>query len=191
MTGRTPPRDGSQLSVSFGVGLAVLALPFAGRVRSQVWMRGAGASESEMLEEMRLRWRLRQWERAARVEEEGTARAIENAKARQDFAEIEEIAGGSSAGVLRYKRREAMSKYLIIQAERWFIPLPDVNDERMWTKRIEDDVETLVLTHAGINEVRGLLEAKLKVRRERVLMWTAVIGAITAVLSTLLYKAAK
>jgi hypothetical protein len=144
-----------------------------------------------MFESARLRWRLRRWERRYRADEEGTDRAVREARARgASQAEIDVITGGSSAGVLRYKVRQAMSNYLVSEADRLLIPLPDDDDEKMWTTYEGPDGVEHVLTRKGINEVRTAIRTELKGRTERFLMLTSgtigVIGAITGLVSVVL-----
>jgi hypothetical protein len=82
------------------------------------------------------------------ADREGTEKAIEKARARNaPEHEIDAIIGGSSEGVLRYRIREALSDYLVSEAYRLFIPLPD------WEKRtIDGDTGKYVLTPNAINE---------------------------------------
>jgi hypothetical protein len=145
-----------------------------------------------MFERAKLRWRLRQWERRYRADEEGTDRAVRQAKAKgASQAEIDEITGGSSAPVLRYKVRKAMSDYLISEADRLLLPPPDDN-ERNWTTFDGLEGVERVLTREGINELRTAIRAELKARSERLLMLTSgligVIGAITGLVSVLVRR---
>jgi hypothetical protein len=144
----------------------------------------------QALESVRLFWRVRQFQRRIRADEEGTRQAVEKAKARgvsQD--EIDEIAGGAVAGVLRWKVREATSDYLISKADRLIIPLPPDDDEKMWTIVDDDSERKYVLTYAGINELRNAIRAERKGRIERWLMLTSglvgVIGAITGLVAVI------
>jgi hypothetical protein len=129
-----------------------------------------------MLRYLQLRWKIWRLERQVRADEQGTERAIERAKARNALDEIEGIIGGSSAGVLRYRIREALSDYLIAEAYRLFIPLPDWDRQ---DKGNSDGTEKYVLTRDEINELRAAIRAEKKARTERFLMWVApIIGII-------------
>ena len=80
-----------------------------------------------MFRYVQLRWKISQLERK---------RAVERARARNappDPHEIDGI-GGSSEGVLLYNIRELLSDYLISEAHRLFIPLPDW-DKQSWLPR--------------------------------------------------------
>jgi len=137
---------------------------------------------------IQLRWRLRQLQRACRGDEQATDRAVLAAKARgASQQEIDEITGGSDAPVMRYKVRMALSDYLIAEADRLFVPLPDEGDETMWTVGDDGTTTTRVLTRAGINAVRTAIRAEKKASSERFLMMTAglvgLIGAATALAS--------
>jgi hypothetical protein len=71
-----------------------------------------------MFESARLRWQIRRWERRYQADEEGTDKAVAAARARgASQAEIDEITGGSDAGVLRWKIRKAVSDHLISKAD--------------------------------------------------------------------------
>jgi hypothetical protein len=144
----------------------------------------------QAFEFVRLRWRVRQWQRKIRADEEGTRQAVEKAKARgASQAEIDEITGGEVAGVPRWKLREAMSDYLISKAHRLIIPLPPDDDEKMWTIVDDNSERKYVLTYAGINELRNAIRAELKGKIERWLMLTSglvgVIGAITGLVAVI------
>jgi hypothetical protein len=126
------------------------------------------------------------------VDEQATDRAVEAAKARgASQEEIDEITGGSDAPVMRYRVRRAMSDYLLAEADRLLVPLPDEDDEAMWTVESEG-VGTPVLTRAGINAVRAAIRAEKKASSERFLMMTSglvgLIGAVTGLVSVIIRK---
>jgi hypothetical protein len=144
----------------------------------------------QAFESVRLFWRVRQWQRKIRADEEAIHQAVKEAKARgASQAEIDEITGGEVAGVLRWKLREAMSDYLISKADRLIIPLPPDDDEKMWTIWDDDSERKYVLTYAGINELRNAIRAELKGRIERWLMLSSglvgVIGAIIGLVAVI------
>jgi hypothetical protein len=144
----------------------------------------------QAFESVRLFWRVRQWQRKIRADEEAIHQAAKEAKARgASQAEIDEITGGEVAGVLRWKLREAMSDYLISKADRLIIPLPPDDDEKMCTIVDDDSERKYVLTYAGINELRNAIRAERKGRIERWLMLSSglvgVIGAITGLVAVI------
>jgi hypothetical protein len=134
---------------------------------------------------MQWRWKIWRLERRCRAQEKGTERAIERARARNAPPhEIDEIIGGSSADVLRYKIHEALSDYLILEANRLFIPLPDRDKQVGGLK--------YVLTRDAINELRSAIRAEKKARAERFLMWVpgivGILGAAIGLASILIRK---
>lgn len=146
-----------------------------------------------MFELIQLRWRVRRLQRAYRADEEITDRAIADAAARgASKSEIDEITGGSNAPVMRYRMRTAMSDYLLAEADRLLVPIPDENDEAMWTVGNDNGVERRVLTRAGINTVRAAIRAEKKASTERFLLIASglvgVIGAVTGLVSILVGK---
>lgn len=85
-----------------------------------------------MLRYLQLRGKIWRLERACRADEQGAEKAVERARARNASPiEIEEITGGSSAEVLQRKIHEALSKYLISEANRLVIPIPDWDDPQL------------------------------------------------------------
>jgi hypothetical protein len=132
-----------------------------------------------MLRYAQLRWKIWRLERRARTEREGTEKAVERARARNASShEIEEIIGGSSEGVLLYKIREALSDYLISEAYRLFIPLPDWDEQ---TKGGSSDPAKYVLTRDAINGLRSAIRAEKKARTDRFLIWVpGVVGILGA-----------
>jgi hypothetical protein len=103
--------------------------------------------------------------------------------------EIDTIIGGSSADVLRWRLREALSDYLISEAYRLFIPLPD------WDKQDKvgsGDTVKHVLTRDAINELRSAIRAEKKARVEQFLMWVpgivGILGAAIGLASILIRK---
>jgi hypothetical protein len=84
-----------------------------------------------------------------------------------------------------------MSDYLICEADRLLLPLPD-DDEKNWTTFDGGEGVERVLTRKGINEIRTAIRGELKARSERFLMLTSgligVIGAITGLVSVLVGK---
>jgi hypothetical protein len=143
-----------------------------------------------MFRYLRLRWELWRLERRARADRKGTERAIERARARNaPEYEIETIIGGSSEGVLLYKIRELLSDYLISEAYRLFIPLPN------WDKQDQagnGDTAKYVLNRDAINELRSAIRAERKARAERFLMWVpgivGILGALIGLVSILVGK---
>jgi hypothetical protein len=140
-----------------------------------------------MFRYLRLRWKIWQLERRVRADREGTERAIERARARKAPPhEIDEIFGGSSEGVLLYKIRETLSDYLISEAYRLFIPLPDWDKQ---DKAGSSDTVKYVLTRDAINELRSAIRAEKKARVERFLMWVpgivGILGALIGLVSLL------
>jgi len=81
-----------------------------------------------------------------------------------------------------------MSDYLVSEADRLLIPLPDDNEQN-WTAFDDGEAMEHVLTRKGINELRTAIRAERKARSERFLMLTSgligVIGAITGLVSVL------
>jgi hypothetical protein len=139
---------------------------------------------------MQWRWKIWRLERRLRAQEEGTERAIERARARNASSlEIDGIIGGSSADVLRHKIRETLSDYLISEAYRLFIPLPD------WDKQDKvggGDAVKYVLTRDAINELRSAIRAEKKARAERFLIWVpgviGILGTLIGLASILIRK---
>jgi hypothetical protein len=142
-----------------------------------------------MIEYLKFRWRLWRWRKRYIEDERRTEAAVAAAKARgADATEIEEIWGGSDTHVLRYRVRVAMSDYLIAEADRLLIPLPDKEDKNIW-----EDVERYpTLTRQGINEVRAAIRADRKARMELFVMWlpgvTGVLGTLVALVAILVGK---
>jgi hypothetical protein len=144
-----------------------------------------------MFRYLRLRWKISRLERRCRAEEEGTEKAVEAAMARNASpGEIEAITGGSSEGVLQRKIQEALSKYLISEANRLVIPVPDWDDHNLWS--VNTDTDEHVLNRAGIDELRSAIRAEKKARTERLLMWvpgiTGIIGAAIGLAAILVGK---
>lgn len=73
------------------------------------------------------------------------------------------------------------SRYLLVEARRMMIPTPDWEDETAWEG---PEYGPKYLTKKGIIELRSAVRAEKKVRREQVLMWVPVIGAITGLIGT-------
>jgi hypothetical protein len=142
-----------------------------------------------MLEYLRYRWKIARLQRAIRADEEGTKRAVEDARRRGAAHEVEEIEGGSDAPVLRYKLRQTMSSYLEAQADRLFIPLPDLKDHNKWTVFDNGRREEHVLSREGIDELRSKIRTERKARAERFLMWSSgivgILGALIGLASML------
>src|SRR5262245_9612819 len=135
---------------------------------------------------LRLRWEIWRLEHRRNTEEKGTHKAVETARARSvPPAEIEEITGGSSEGVLQRKIHEAHSRYLVSEARRLVIPAPDWNDNELWS--INSDTGDHVLSVAGINKLRADIRAEKKARAERFLMWVpgivGILGALIGLVS--------
>jgi len=134
-------------------------------------------------------WQLWRWQKQYIEDERRTEAAVAAAKARGcEASEIEEIWGGSDAQVLRYRVRRAMSDYLIAEADRLLIPLPDKEDEKIW-----ENIERYpTLTQQGINEVRAEIRAERKARMELFVMWVpgvvGVLGALIGLASILVGK---
>jgi len=137
-------------------------------------------SNDAMWEYLRLRWRIWRLDRQYRADEEGTAQAVEKATSQQ---EIDEILGGSDQGVIQRRIDEAHTKYLMSRARRLVVPLPDWNDDRLWS--IEANTGEHVLTAAGINELRAAIRAEKKARREAVQSWLPWVGALTGIIGAL------
>ncbi len=136
-----------------------------------------------MFRYIQFRWEIFQLERRARKDREGTDRAIEAAKARRaSEEEINEIAGGSSEGVIRYRIRQIMSGYLEWEALRLFVPLPD---EKEW-----DSAGTL--SRDAISKLSAAIRAERKARIELLLMWvpgvTGILGAMIGLAAILVGK---
>jgi len=78
-----------------------------------------------------------------------------------------------------------VTNYLLMQADRLFLPTPPYEDEKMWTQ--VDSGERRVLTALGISSVRTAMRAELAQRREFFLKvlaaLTGVIGAATGLLA--------
>jgi hypothetical protein len=104
--------------------------------------------------------------------------------------EIDGITGGSSAGVLRRRIQEAQSEYLISEADRLLIPMPDWDDHNLWS--VHADTDEHVLNRAGINELRSAIRLEKKARAERFLMWVpgivGILGAAIGLASILIRK---
>jgi hypothetical protein len=144
--------------------------------------------EALMIEYLRFRWRLWRWRRQYIEDERRTEAAVAAAKARGAGDQIDEIWGGSDAPVLRYKVRRAMSDYLIAEADRLLIPLPDKGDEKIW----ENPERYPTLTKEGINQLRAMIRAERKARMELFVMWVpgvvGVLGALIGLASILVGK---
>jgi hypothetical protein len=147
-----------------------------------------------MFRYLKWRWKIWRLERRCRAAEEGTERAIERARAQNAPPhEIDAIIGGSSADVLRYKIREALSDYLISEAYRLFIPLPDWDkQDKIRESGAGYDAVKHVLTRDAINELRSAIRAEKKARAERFLMWVpgivGILGAAIGLASILIRK---
>ena len=143
-----------------------------------------------MFRHVQFRWKIWRLQRRLRAAEEGTEKAVEAARARNASSmEIDTIIGGSSADVLRWRLREALSDYLISEAYRLFIPLPD------WDKQDKvgsGDTVKPVLTRDAINELRSAIRAEKKARVEQFLMWVpgivGILGAAIGLASILIRK---
>jgi hypothetical protein len=144
-----------------------------------------------MFRYFRYRWKIWQLERAVKAAEQGTERAIQRARARNAPEEIDAIIGGSNQDVLRYKIRVALSEYLVSEAYRLFIPLPDRDNNDLWDIT---DTDEHVLNRDGINELRSAIRAEKKARAERFLMWMpSIVGILGAAigLAAILAKGGK
>ena len=86
-------------------------------------------------------------------------------------------------GVLLHKLQVMQSDYLILEATRLMIPLPDQKDERMWIK-VE---EQYVLTPKAINDLRAAICAEKTARVQLFMIWvpgvTGLIGALIGLAS--------
>jgi hypothetical protein len=130
-----------------------------------------------MIEYLRLQMKIWRLERAYAAEEKGTEKAVERAKARGAFGEIEGILGGNHSFIHRRKIREAQSDYLLSEADRLIVPVPDWNNPEMW----DDDGERRHLSREGLKQLRSDIRAEKKARAERLLIWVpAVVGIIGA-----------
>jgi hypothetical protein len=130
---------------------------------------------------------LRKLQRKYLEDERGTERAVAAARGRgATEGEIREIWGGSDGPVLRYRVRTAISDYLIAEADRLMIPLPDKDDQKIW----ENAERYPVLTRQGINEVRTAIRAERKAQMELFVMWMptviGIIGALTGLAAVVL-----
>jgi len=140
-----------------------------------------------MFSYLKFHWQLWRWQRRYLEDEKGTEAAALAAKARgASEEEIEEIWGGSDGPVLRYRVRRAMSDYLITEADRLLIPIPDTADEKIW----ENAERYPVLTRQGINELRAAIRAERKARVELFVMWMptviGLVGALTGLVAVIL-----
>ena len=78
--------------------------------------------------------------------------------------------------------------YLIKKANKWFVPIPGYNEEKMWEKcnAISDQK---VLTTMGINTVKQAIRNELKGRIELFIMvaaaLTGIIGALTGLIAVI------
>jgi hypothetical protein len=87
--------------------------------------------------------------------------------------------------------RQSMSKYLINEAEKLIIPLPELNDKEFW----EDDLKYFtknILTNKGIAQIRSQIRNEKKERSDQYLPWLVLIigllGAATGFLSIILKR---
>jgi hypothetical protein len=75
-----------------------------------------------------------------------------------------------------------MSAYLVSEADRLLIPLPDWDDENSWTTFNTDTVEH-VLSRTGIDELRSKIRAEKKARADRFVMWVpGIVGILGALI---------
>lgn len=84
-----------------------------------------------------------------------------------------------------------VTNYLEGQSKRYFLPLPERNDQKMWTE-CGIISKQRVLTSHGISEVRSALRKEAKERMEIIFTFlvilTGIIGAITGLLAILLRR---
>ncbi|MBI5062742.1 MAG: hypothetical protein HZB87_04550 [Desulfatitalea sp.] len=78
---------------------------------------------------------------------------------------------------------------LIRRAQRYFVPIPSVKEDGMWTK-CEFTENRYILTSSGISKVRSLLRSEYKEGLEFILKilaaLTGIVGAITGLVAVLL-----
>jgi hypothetical protein len=85
--------------------------------------------------------------------------------------------------------RRAHTKYLLAEASRLIVPIPDREEENTWRMTFSGHQ---VLTETGINTLRAAVRAERKARLEIFLMWVpgvvGLLGAAIGLASILIKK---
>jgi hypothetical protein len=132
----------------------------------------------------RFRWKLWKLQRHERRAEKQYRRLIARAQKRGDQQEVGGLESEESHTAIEFQVdiRKLHSEYLIREAARLIVPLPELGDENgngMWDR----DKGQLFLSDRGINKVRVDLRAERKARVELFLMW---VPGIVGILGTLI-----
>jgi hypothetical protein len=135
---------------------------------------------------IRLRIRLRELERDKARTLKAFSRDIAAAREKKASAdEIYKIRSGENFEVTMIDESiyGAHTGFLVTQANRLIVPAPKFDDETKWSE--SDTLGVRYLTPAGINELRAAIRAERKLRREALLMWLPVVGAVTGLIGAM------
>jgi hypothetical protein len=133
-----------------------------------------------MFRYLEMRWRLRQVETEGQAKLQGIARGL----ADQNIPEALRRERSAAFATEFLAREEQIYKvhtnYLVSEAHRLVVPIPDRNDAALWTKSpvfFEDR-----LTARGVNELRAAIRAEKKARRESFVVWSSTITTVLSLL---------